>query len=97
MSDKYNETFNESDDFNKYIEMVNDYIIDKYQKEVRDKLISGESVEIPGVGVIKCKYRKVRNPYGREFTVRAVIQQDKTFSRDLIKSYKKNPALFNKS
>lgn len=67
-----------------------DSIIKDYNKQIRDRLVNGEEVEIEGVGKLKAKFRKVKNMYGRDYAIRVKVVQDKEFSRSLVSEYRKD-------
>lgn len=70
-------------------------LIDNYQEFIRDSLLNGQSVTINGVGVLKPYYRKVKNPMGREFSVKARIDTNKDFEKKILSEYRRNPGKFN--
>lgn len=64
--------------------------------EIQNALLDGMDVEIEGIGVLSPRYRKVKNSYGRDYTVTIKIIQNKKMKELLLKSYKKNPENFIK-
>lgn len=64
--------------------------------EIQNALLNGIDVEIEGIGTLSPMYRKVRNSYGRDYTITIKVIQNKKMKDLLLKSYKKNPENFIK-
>lgn len=80
-----------------YNKQIVDDIIRDYQKLIREELLAGKEVSIPEVGKLVAMYRKVKNPYGREYTVRVRLIPERSFTNDLVKEYEKDPTRFKVS
>lgn len=77
-------------DGNVYNQVVDDYI-----NGMKSKLLNGEEFVIDGVGVLKPVYRKVKNDYGNNFTVRVRMDYFKEFYDSIIESCKKDNSRFS--
>lgn len=76
---------------------VIDSVIRDYEERIRESLLKGEEVSIPGVGSLKVSYRRVKNDAGRNFSLRVKVKQDRKFARELVTEYNKNPEKFRGS
>lgn len=64
--------------------------------EIQEALVSGSDVELEGIGILSPRYRKVKNSYGRDYSIVIKLIQNKGMKKMLLKSYKENPDKFNK-
>lgn len=69
-------------------------LLDSYRRFICTSVLDGKSVTIDGLGVIRPSYRRVKNPMGREFSIKAKIDNNKDFEKKLVNEFKKNPDKF---
>lgn len=65
-----------------------------FSNKIRKKLLNGESVELPGIGVLEPHFRNVKNSMGMNFSIKIWLKHDKSFKNELIKEFKNNPEKF---
>lgn len=76
------------------LEKFANILLSKYKESLAQAVIDGRSVTIEGLGVLKPSYRRVKNPMGREFSIKAKIDNSPEFSRKLLESFNKDPDKF---
>lgn len=64
-----------------------DGVIKQYVSQIRERLLNGNSFKIEGVGVLTPSFRRVKNNYGRNFSIGVKLIKDKNFSEELVNNY----------
>lgn len=80
---------------NKIMSAMYDTAVQEYLADIRNRILNGEVVSIPGIGKISLKYRRVKNPMGREFSIKPKIDVDPTLDRDILKEYTADPTKYD--
>lgn len=79
---------------------INKVLIDGLKKsiydDIKDRLLKGEDYEIPGVGIIKPNFRRVKAQNKDNFAIVIKIKQDKEFKKQVRDSYISNSRKFSK-
>lgn len=69
-------------------------IINKYLENMESELLKGNSVELSTMGKLEPKFRKVRNDFGKEYSIGLKFVRSNEFRNKLIESYEEDKERF---
>ena len=73
-----------------------DSVLRGFYEEIREKLLNGESVLLPGIGTLEPHHRRVKNPVGKNYSMKIWLKHDSKFKDALMSSFAKNREKFEK-